>query len=620
MSLNYLTEIPFLNSTWSHMITTTTLPSRSEVPLEQTWDLASIFPTPAEWESACTQLDGMLPALSTYQSHLGDNPHKLLDFIQLFQQAGILMGKINVYANNAYAVDTLDQAAAARNGQGRSLMAKFQAATAFFDPELMQISFARLRQWMQDNPELKFFGFYVDKLEKRQAHVRSGEVEQVMAMVNDPFFASTSIYNALNNAELTFKPAVASDGSKLEVGQASIGALITHPDREVRCTAWEKYSDGYLKCKSTLAATLTATIRQDVFNSRARGYESSLHASLAPNNIPVEVFHNLIQVFKKNLPVWHRYWRLRKQLLGYDRLHVYDIKAPLTNHKPVIPFNQAVDWICEGMAPLGKEYVDMLRYGVLEKRWVDWARNRGKREGAFSSGSMGTRPFIMMSYADDVFSLSTLAHELGHSLHSNYSRIYQPFIYSRYSLFVAEVASNFNQAMVRRYLLDTQTNPEFQISLIEEAMSNYHRYFFIMPTLARFELELHSRAETGQAINADILIGLTSDLFKEGYGDEVEFDRDRIGITWAQFGHMYMNFYVYQYATGISGAHALVDGILSSKPEAAQRYLEFLKLGGSMYPLDSLKLAGVDLTTPEPVEKAFANLASLVDRLEHLAR
>ena len=600
------------------MTNTTTLPSRNEVPLEQTWDLASIFPMPSDWEAACTQLTGLLPTLSAYQGHLGESPQKLLEFIQLYQQAGTLMGKINVYASNAYAVDTLNQEAAARNGQGRSLMAKFGAATAFFDPELMQIGFPRLHQWMKDEPGLAFFAHYVDKLEKRQAHVRSGEVEEVLAMVNDPFFAASSIYNALNNAELTFKPAVASDGTQLEVGQASIGALVTHPDREVRRTAWENYTDGYLKFKSTMAVTLTATVHQDVFNARARGYESSLQASLAPNNVPVEVFHNLIGVFKKNLPTWHRYWRLRKKLLGYDRFHVYDIKAPLTSQKPDIPFHQAVEWITQGMAPMGKGYVDILRRGCLEEHWVDYACNKGKREGAFSSGSMGTRPFIMMSYADDVFSLSTLAHELGHSLHSYHSRLFQPFIYSRYSLFAAEVASNFNQAMVRRHLFETQTSPEFQISLIEEAMSNYHRYFFIMPTLARFELELHTRAEKGQPINADILIGLTADLFKEGYGDEVEFDHDRIGITWAQFGHMYMNFYVYQYATGISGAHALVDGILSGKPNAVQKYFDFLKLGGSMYPLDALQLAGIDLTSPEPVEKAFNVLAGLVDRLEKL--
>ena len=600
------------------MTNTTTLPSRSEVQLEQTWDLASIFPTPKDWEAGCSQLTAMLPNLSAYQGHLGESPGKLLEFIKLHQEAGTLMGKINVYASNAYAVDTLDQEAAARNGQGRSLMAKYGAATAFFDPELMQVGFSKLRQWMQEEPHLAFFSHYVDKLEKRQAHVRTGEVEEVLAMVNDPFFAATSIYNALNNAELTFQPAIASDGTIHEVGQASVGALITSSDRDIRRTAWEHYCDGYLKFKSTLATTLTATIRQDVFNARARGYESSLHASLAPNNIPVEVFHNLIEVFKKNLPTWQRYWQLRKKLLGYDKFHVYDIKAPLTAKKPVVPFHQAVEWITEGMAPLGEEYVNILRLGCLEARWVDYALNKGKREGAFSSGSMGTRPFIMMSYANDVFSLSILAHELGHSLHSNYSRLYQPFIYSRYSLFVAEVASNFNQAMVRRHLFDAQISPEFQIGLIEEAMSNYHRYFFIMPTLARFELELHTRAEKGQPINADILIGLTADLFKEGYGDEVELDRDRIGITWAQFGHMYMNFYVYQYATGIAGAHALVDGILSGKPNATQKYLDFLKLGGSMYPLDALRMAGVDLTSTEPVEKAFKVLAGLVDRLEQL--
>ncbi|HLA97334.1 MAG TPA: M3 family oligoendopeptidase, partial [Anaerolineales bacterium] len=326
----------------------------------------------------------------------------------------------------------------------------------------------------------------------------------------------------------------------------------------------------------------------------------------------------LIATFQKNLPTWQRYWRLRKKALGYDQFHVYDIKAPLTSAKPEVPYQQAVDWIAEGMDPLGEEYVRILRDGCLGDRWVDWARNKGKREGAFSSGSYGTRPFIMMSYADDLFSLSTLAHELGHSLHSYYTRANQPFIYSRYSLFVAEVASNFNQAMVRDYLFRTQKERDFQIALIEEAMSNYHRYFFIMPTLARFELELHTRAEQGAPLSAEVMTGLMADLFKEGYGDEVVFDRERIGITWAQFSHMYMNFYVYQYATGISGAHALAHGILSGEAEAAERYLDFLKAGGSLYPLEALSKAGVDLASPEPVERAFEVLAGLVDRLENL--
>ena len=596
----------------------TTLPTRSEVPVEETWALESVFPTPADWEAACLTLTDLLPSLTAYQGRLSESPQVLLEAIHTLEEVGTLLGKIFVYANNASSVDTFDQPATARAGQARSLGARTGAAMACFDPELMSIGFGTLKKWMQETPELAFFSQYVDRLEKRSAHVRSGEVEQVLALSGDPFSGAFSIFNMLVNADLKFQPATASDGTQLEIGQSSIGSLITHKDRQVRRSAWQNYADGYLAFKNTSAATLTTAIKQDVFTARVRGYETSLHASLEPNNVPVEVFHNLIKVFKQNLSTWHKYWRLRRKALKLETFGVYDIKAPLTDAKPVIPFGQAVDWICDGMAPLGDEYVQILRRGCLEERWVDRALNRGKREGAFSSGSFGTPPFIMMSYADDIFSLSTLAHELGHSMHSYYSRANQRFIYNRYGLFVAEVASNFNQATVRDYLMRTQTAPDFQIALIEEAMSNYHRYFFIMPTLARFELEMHTRAEKGAPLNADILIGILADLFKEGYGDEVEFDHDRIGITWAQFLHMYMNFYVYQYATGISGAHALSHGVTSGNPDAAARYLDFLKSGGSRYPLEALKMAGVDLTTPEPVSAAFNVLTNLVNRLETL--
>jgi oligoendopeptidase F len=613
--MGYNRAIPLLET---QMPDTATLPPRSEVPLEQTWALESIFATPADWDAASKTLSDLLPTLTAYHGRLKEGAQVLLEAIQKLEETGILYGKILTYAFDAYAVDTGNQAAAARLGQSRSLEARYAAAIAFFNPELIAIGFEALRQWMQETPELAFLAHYVDQLERAQTHVRSAEVEEVLALTSDPFTGPMSTYSSLNNADLTFQPATASDGARLEVGQASIGGLLTHPDQQVRRTAWEHYADGYLAHKNTLAATLTAAVKQNVFTMRTRRYASSLHASLEASYIPVEVFHNLIAVFKKNLPTWHRYWRLRRKALGLETLGVYDIKAPLTTAKPYIPFAQAVEWICAGMAPLGEEYVRTLRRGCLEERWVDWARNRGKREGAFSSGSLGTRPFIMMSYADDQFSLSTLAHELGHSMHSYYSRSNQRFLYSNYSLFVAEVASNFNQATVRDYLLRTQPAPDFQLALLEEAMSNYHRYFFIMPTLARFELEVHSRAEKGAPLSADILIGILADLFKEGYGDEVAFDRERIGITWAQFGHMYMNFYVYQYATGISGAHALSHAVTSGEPGAADRYLGFLKSGGACYPLDALKLAGVDLTAPAPVEAAFQVLADYVDRLEKL--
>lgn len=596
----------------------TILPARDQVPLDETWDLESVFPTPADWEAAGKEIADSLPKLAGFQGRIKEGPKTLLEYLELSQRVGVINGKYFNYASNYYAVDTTDQRSAARLGQARSMAARLSAANAFFEPELMSIGLERVEGWIRKTPELGFFAHALDKLRRKQVHMRSGEVEQVLAMTLDPFSGPTTIYSALSDADLRFKHAVDGGGRSVEVAQASLGGLLSSPDRELRRTAYENYNDEYLAHRNTLAATFTTQVKQDVLNTRVRGYESSLHASLEPNSIPVEVFHNLQTVFRKNLPTWHRYWRMRRELLGLDELHVYDLRAPLTSAKPVVPYKQAVEWICEGMSPLGGEVTDVLRRGCLEQRWVDRPRNRGKRNGAFTNATHGTYPFIMMSYNDDLFSLSTLAHELGHALHSYYSRREQPFIYGRYSLFEAEVASNFNQSMVRDYLFRTRDDRDFQVALIEEAMSNFHRYFFIMPLLARFEHEAHLRAERGAPLNANILIDIMAELFREGYGGEVVFDRDRMGIHWAQFGHMYMNFYVYQYTTGISGAHALTRPILGGDAGAVERYMGFLKAGGSRYPLDNLKATGVDLSKPEPVESAFSYLAGLLDRLQTL--
>jgi len=600
------------------MSKSSSLPPRSQVPIEETWDLESVYESHEDWEKACGELTNLLPKLSAYQGKIKQGPEKIHEFLEIAQKAGIIAGKVRNYASNYYSVDTTNQRNAARLGQARSLMSQLQAASAFFEPELMEIGLDTVEEWIKSYPKIAFFKHALDKLRHNQKHIRSADVEEILAMTSDPFSGASTIYSSLNNADLSFKPAVSSTGAEIEVGQASIGGLITNPDREARRTAFENYSDGYLAVKNTMASTLITQIKQDVFNVRARGYESSLHASLEPDKIPVEVYHNLLEVFKKNLPTWHRYWRLRREIMDVDKFHVYDIKAPLTTEKPYVSYKQAVEWISEGLAPIGEEIVNLIKKGALEQRWVDRVRNKGKSQGAFTNAAAETYPFIMMSWADDVFSLSTLAHELGHALHSYYSWKIQPFIYGRYTLFEAEVASNFNQAMVRDYLFRTQTDREFQIALLEEAMSNYHRYFFIMPTLARFELETHTMVEEGRPLSADTMIDLMARLFKEGYGDEVEYDHDRIGITWAQFGHMYRNYYVYKYTTGISGAHALARPILAGDQDAVKRYHEFLRAGGSRYPTENLKQTGVDLTKPGPVESAFQYLAGLIDRLEEL--
>lgn len=595
------------------------VPSRADVPQEQTWDVNSIFPDHDAWSAACDDVEARIPALKAYSGTLGKGPERLLEFLDQSQDLLRRAAQTRIYAGGFHMVDTTDATAAAMFDRGRGLLNAARAAMAFLDPELMEIGFDKLRDWIRLDERLAYMDHYVDALQRRLDHIQSAQVENVLASAVDVFQTASSTYRMLVNADITFDAARDADGNETPVTQGTINSILASADRQLRKSGWENYADGHLKFKNTLANSLATVIKQDVFNMRARGYSSSLEASLAPNHIPVEVFHNLIEAFQKHAPTWHRYWRVRKRMLGVDKLHVYDIWAPLSDHRPEVPFEQAVEWISAGMKPLGDEYIEIMRRGVLQERWVDHSVNIGKRAGAFSTGSPGTHPFIMMSYANTIFNMSTLAHELGHSMHSYYTWQSQPIIYSRYSLFLAEVASNFNQALVRGHLYETQSDPALQLALIEENMSNFHRYLFIMPTLARFELETHERIERGQALNARDLIDLMTDLFAEGYGGEVEIDHDRIGITWSQFSHLYMNFYVYQYATGIAGAYALVDQVRSGQAGAAKRYLDFLKTGSSMFPLDALKKAGVDLSEPEPVEKAFEVLGETIDRLEKLA-
>ena len=596
----------------------TALPERKDIPVEETWDLDSIFPNVEAWQAALAAVVERIPELARYQGKLAEGPEAVLACLNLMSDLMRQGARVMSYGSLGAATDANNQDALARMGQGSGLMHRLFAAASFIEPELMKVGIPTLRQWLADSPSLKIYTHYIDNLEHEQAHIGSQEVEGVIALAGQAMGASFQTFTALTSSEINFQAAVDSQGKHIEVGQSSIDGLITHQDREVRRTAWESYADGYIGMRNTLANTQLGGLHKDLFTMRARHYDSCLQAALYQFDISTDVFHNLIDVFTKNLPTWHRYWALRKKALKLDRFHVYDIKAPLNQDSPVIPFTQAVDWICEGMAPLGADYVNTLRRGCLEERWVDRAVNKGKRQGAFSSGVYDTHPFILISYQDNVFSLSTLAHELGHSMHSYTTNKQQPFIYSRYAMFVAEVASNFNQAMVRDHLLKTQTDPNFQMALIEEAMSNFHRYFFIMPTLARWELAMHEAVEKSAPLNARLMSQKCAALFKEGYGKVVEFDEERTGITWAQFQHMYMNFYVFQYATGISAAHALSKRVLEGGDSAVADYLAFLGMGGSDYPINQLRKAGVDMTQPEPVENAFAYLASIVDRFEDL--
>jgi oligoendopeptidase F len=501
-----------------------------------------------------------------------------------------------------------------------SALAQVGAAGAFIDPELLAIGEAKLRQWLKGDPRLSLYEHYVDDLFRRQAHVRAAEVEELLGMLRDPFGTVRSTANMIANADFQFKPARDSAGQKVELTQSTFDAILSEADRKARRSAWENYNDKYLEYKNTLASNLTASIKQNVFNMKARRFNSSLESTLFNGDVPVEMFHNLIDIFKKKLPLWHRYWQIRRKALGVKTLNPYDVWAPLATKQHKVPFTQAVDWISDGLAPMGDEYVQILRKGCLEERWVDWSPNAGKRQGAFSTRvPSDTHPFILMSYTDDVGSMSTLAHELGHSMHAHYSSRAQPMMYYMYPSIVAETASNFHQAMTRAHLLNTKTDKYFQIALLEEAMDNFHRYFFIMPTLARFELETHQRVEKGQPLTADAMIELMADLFSEGYGGYMNLDRQRVGITWGTFTtHLYIDYYSFQYAIGISAANAIAKRILNGTPNAAQDHINFLKVGSSKSPMDVYKVAGVDMTSTQPIEDAFEVLESYIERLGEL--
>ena len=595
------------------------VPARGAVDPAYTWNAPSVFPSVAAWEAEYNAIQADLSQLDPFRGHLAEGAARLVDAFNtvesLIQRAYV----VYVYASMAYSVETSDAKAAALNSRAQGLFGQVFAATSFLDPELIAIGQETLTAWMESEPNLRLYAHYFDNLFRQQAHVRSAEVEELLGMLADPFGSVGTTADILTSADMKFKPATAGDSAPVDVAQGSIDRILHGGDRRTRRTAWESYADEYLAFKNTLANNLLTSVKQNVFEARARRYDTTLDMALFRQNIAPAVFHNLMDIFKQNLPTWHRYWRVRRQILGVDELHPYDIWAPLTAEPPRLDYAQAVDWICAGLAPMGEDYVRAVRRGCLEQRWVDVYPNQGKTSGAFSSGAPGTFPFILMSFTNDIASLSTLAHELGHSMHSYLAWQTQPLVYCDYSLFVAEVASNFHQAMVRAHLLQSNPDPAFQISVIDEAMDNFHRYFFIMPTLARFELEVHQRVERGEGLSADDLNALMADLFEEGYGGEMHVDRDRVGITWAQFGHLYVDYYVFQYATGISGAHASAKRILDGVPGAVADHLSFLKAGGSRYAVDALKLAGVDLSQPEPVEAAFAVLADYVDRLEKLA-
>ena len=600
------------------MTATFAVPARADVPVEETWALETIFPDDAAWEAAYAGVEGRLDEFSRFRGHIGEGAAVLLAAFELTDALAEQTGKVMTYAGLHRAEDATNTHYGELADRADGLGSRFEAATAFIQPEVAALPDATVASWLSEEPALAPYRVAIQRITRRRKHIRSTEIEELLARATEMADASEVTQGVLEDGELPLGEIQDEAGLPVKLAQGNLQRYLDSADRRVRQEAWETSADGYLAFRNTFGATLTGAIKRDVFYARARGYDSSLAAALDVDNIDPAVFHNLLDTVWRNFPVWHRYFRVRRLLLGLPEgdHHVYDLEAPLAETIS-FPWQRGVDTILGSLAPLGDEYVNEVRRGMAE-RWVDRVANQGKGGGAFSSGRFGTEPFISMIYQDTLTSVSTLTHEIGHSMHSWLTWQSQPIINQEYGMSAAETASNFNQALMGAHMLAERDDRDWTIAVIEERMANNMRYLFTMPILARFELAAHERVEAGGALSADWMSKTLLGFYRDGYGDEVVVDAPRVGITWARFPHLFMNFYVFQYGVGIAAAAALADNLLREGAPARERYLNFLRAGGSVDPIEGLRQAGVDMSTPEPIERAFAIMDGYIDRLEAL--
>ncbi|MCG0239001.1 MAG: oligoendopeptidase F [Firmicutes bacterium] len=590
------------------------VPKREEIPEQYRWDLERIFPSDEAWEQEYQAVESLIPRLQAYQGTLAQSAARLLECLRLRDEIGQRVETLYAYASMRKDEDNTVARYQALHDRAVGLYSRATAAMAFIRPEILAIPDDRLEQFLAEEPGLAVYRFHLEDIRREREHVRSPEVEALLAQAAEIAHSPAIIFSMLDNADIKFPTVRDEEGNEVELTKGRYLRLMESQDRRVRRDAFMALYGTYRKYINTLAASLAASVKKDVFYARARNYRSSLEAALFRDNIPVSVYHNLIATVRKNLPVLHRYMAVRKRLLGLDELHMYDIYVPLVRGVDrKIPYEEAAETVAAALAPLGEEYVSALREG-LRSRWIDVYETAGKTSGAYSGGAYTTAPYILLNYQENVDSMYTLAHELGHSLHSYFTRRSQPYVYGDYTIFVAEVASTLNEALLTEYLLRNTDDPQLRRYIVNHQVETIRTTLFRQTMFAEFELAIHEQVERGEALTAESLCALYKELNEAYHGPEMVVDEE-IALEWARIPHFYRAFYVYQYATGISAAMALARQILSEGRPAVERYLEFLRSGSSDYSIHLLRRAGVDMTSPEPVQAAIDHFARLVEDL-----
>lgn len=580
------------------------LKTRNEVPVELTWRLEDIFASDEDWKAEYIQLQADLPQIETFQGKLASSADALYDLLKLQDELSGRLGRLYTYAHMRYDQDTTNSFYQDLNAQAETLLTTASSGMSYIVPEILAMEEGKLDAFLQEKEELKLYEKVLQDIAKRRPHVLSEKEEVLLAEAGEALSTGSQAFGMLNNADLTFPSIKNEDGEEVDVTHGRYSTFLDSKDRRVREDAFKAVYDTYGKFKNTFAATLGGNIKKDNFYAKVRNYDSARQVALSNNHIPEEVYDNLVAAVNERLPLLHRYTELRKKVLGVDELHMYDLYTPLVSEVDMkVPYEQATDYVMKGLEPLGEDYQRILKE-AFENRWIDVEENKGKRSGAYSSGAYGTNPYILMNWQDNINNTFTLAHELGHSVHSYYTRKNQPYRYGNYSIFVAEVASTTNEALLNDYLLKNLENEQEKMYILNHFLEGFRGTVFRQTMFAEFEHDIHVRAQNGEALTADKLTEIYYDLNKKYYGPAVVSDEE-IGLEWARIPHFYYNYYVYQYATGYSAATSLAKQILDEGEPAVERYINYLKAGSSDYPIEVLKKAGVDMNSKQPILDAL---------------
>jgi len=595
--------------------------NRAEIPDQYKWDLGDIYKSETEWRTAKDKLTKQLGEVEKFKGTLTQSAGNLLKCLEWNSTIAKEATKLFIYAGMNSDLDTREMKYNGMKQELQQLFSDFGAKAAFIDPEILSVEWSAIEKFMKQEPKLQVYRIKLENLFRMKAHSLSEPEERIMALAGMVTGNSYTAYNTFSNAEMPSPEVTLSNGEKISIGSAEYSMFRAAPNRDDRHIVFEAYWANYAKFKATYGEMLYGNVKKDMFSAKARHYDSSLQAALYPGNIPVEVYHSLVENVNKNLPAFHRYLEIKKRMMGVDTLKYLDLYAPVVKNIDLkYSYKEASEIILNAVKPLGEEYVSTVKKAI-DSRWIDVYPTPGKQSGAYSNGSdYDGHPYILLNYTDLYDDVSTMAHELGHTMQSYFSNKTQPYPLADYEIFVAEVASTFNEVLLFNYMLDKVTDDDARLSILMEWLDRFKGTLFRQTQFAEFELKIHETAEQGLPLTGDDFSRIYTDIVNRYYGHDkgICFVDDYMNMEWAFIPHFYYNFYVYQYSTSFTASISLAEKVMNKEPGALENYIKFLSAGGSDYPIPLLKAAGVDMTSTEPFEKTIVAMNKVMDEIEKI--